>query len=76
MVGGIYLGIVHRPEDIRKGRKGILERSLKDLDPAVRKNVQGILEGWEGKKSKNKLKKLIGEKRTKRLMKLKKNSIV
>ena len=64
------MGIVHRPEDIRKGRKGILEGSLRDLNPAVRENVQGILEGWEGEKSKNKLKKLIGEKRTKQLMKL------
>lgn len=60
----IYLGIVHRPEDIRKGRKSIIEKELMDLNPSIRDSVLTIIESWKGEESNIKLKKLIGNSRT------------
>jgi len=62
------MGIVYKPEDILRGRKGIIERGLQDVSPGMRDTVLKILEAWEGKPSEDKLAKLIGEEQTKRLI--------
>jgi len=62
------MGVVYKPEDILKGRKGIIERGLRDVSPGVRDTVLKILEAWEGKPSEDKLTKLIGKEQTKRLI--------
>jgi hypothetical protein len=62
------MGVVYKPEDILRGRKGIIERGLQDVSPGMRDTVLKILEAWEGKPSEDKLAKLIGEEQTKRLI--------
>ena len=41
------MGIVHRPEDILKGRKSRINKSLRDLTPSLKDAVMRILEAWE-----------------------------
>ena len=62
------MGAVYKPEDTLKGRKGIVKKGLQDLSPGVRDAVLKIVEAWEGKPSKDKLTKLIGKERTKRVI--------
>jgi hypothetical protein len=62
------MGVVYKPEDILRGRKGIIERGLQDVSPGMRDTVLKILDAWEGKPSEDKLAKLIGEEQTKRLI--------
>jgi hypothetical protein len=62
------MGVVYKPEDILRGRKGIIERGLQDVSPGMRDTVLKILEAWEGKPSEDKLAKLIGKDQTKRLI--------
>lgn len=63
------MGVVYKPEDVLKGRKGIIEKGLRDLSPGVRDMVLNIFEAWEGKASEDKLTKLIGKEKTKHLIK-------
>ena len=62
------MGVVYKPEEYLKGRKGIIEKGLRDVNPGVRDTVLKILEAWEGKPSEDKLTKLIGKERAKRFI--------
>lgn len=62
------MGVVYGPEDALKGRRMMIEKGLRDLSPGVRDAVLTILEAWEGKPMEDKLIKLIGKERTKRIM--------
>ncbi len=62
------MGVVYRPEDMLRGRRGVIEKGLRDMSPGVRDSVIKVLEAWEGKPSEERLVKLVGEERAKRLM--------
>jgi hypothetical protein len=62
------MGAVYKPKDVLKGRKGIVKKGLQDVSPGVRDAVLKIVEAWEGKPSEDKLIRLIGKERTKRLV--------
>jgi len=62
------MGVVHEPKDVLKGRKRIIEKGLEDLSPGVRETVLRMFEAWEGKPSEDKLAKLIGKERARRLL--------
>ena len=62
------MGAVYKPEDTLKERKGIIEKGLRDVNLGVIDVVLKIVEAWEGKPSEDKLAKLIGKERTKRLI--------
>ena len=62
------MGIVHKPEDILKGRKGRINRSLRDLNPSLKDSVIRILESWEDGVSEEKLVELLGKNRVKLIL--------
>ena len=62
------MGVVYRPEDVFKGRKGMIKKGLQDLSPGVRDIVLKIFEAWEGKRSEDKLVELLGKEKAKRLI--------
>jgi len=64
------LGIIHRREDVLKGRRWLVEGGLRDLSPDVREGVLRILEAWEGKPSEDRLVALIGVEKTRRIKEL------
>jgi hypothetical protein len=63
------MGIVGRPDDLVRGRRRLIEKGLQDLRPEIRDSVLEILQGWEGKSSEDRLTNLIGEEKTRHLIK-------
>ncbi|MFW6111272.1 MAG: hypothetical protein ACOC6H_04470 [Thermoproteota archaeon] len=63
------MGEEHRPRDVLKGRRALIRKSLQDLSPGLREGVLELFESWKGKRSEEKLRKLVGEKKAERLIK-------
>jgi DNA-directed RNA polymerase subunit F len=56
------MGAVFRPKDSRRDyNKKILENAIKDLSPDTKDNVIKILDSWEGIRSEEKLKEILGQ---------------
>jgi hypothetical protein len=56
------MGAVFRPKDFRREyNKEILENAIKDLSPDTKDNVIKILDSWEGIRSEEKLKEILGQ---------------
>jgi hypothetical protein len=56
------MGAVFRPKDSRRDHnKKILENAIKDLSPDTKDNVIKILDSWEGIRSEEKLKEILGQ---------------
>ena len=56
------MGAVFRPKDFRREyNKKILENAIKDLSPDTKDNVIKILDSWEGIRSEEKLKEILGQ---------------
>ena len=63
------MGAVFRPKDLSRGRKKIVEDAVKDLSPVAKDNVIRILRSWEGIGSEEKLREILGQDKTKQLLK-------
>jgi hypothetical protein len=63
------LGAVASPSDVRKGRKKMIEEMARDLDPSQREAVKTIIENWREGASEDELRRLLGEKRSGRILK-------
>jgi hypothetical protein len=59
--------VVFKPEDVLKGRRHMLEKAARDLDPGQLERVEEILRRWD-EKSGQELEKLLGKERAKRLL--------
>ena len=56
------MGAVFRPKDFRREyNKKILENAINDLSPDTKDNVIKILDSWEGIRSEEKLKEILGQ---------------
>ena len=55
------MGAVFRPKDSRRDYNKILENAIKDLSPDTKDNVIKILDSWEGIRSEEKLKEILGQ---------------
>jgi hypothetical protein len=62
------MGSVFRPKDFGSGYKKIIDNSLKDLSPDTKDDVYKLLNEWKGQTSKEKLMKIIGPERMKKLL--------
>jgi hypothetical protein len=54
------MGAVFRSKEFPSGRRKIVEESLRDLSPDIKDNVLKVLDSWEGVRSQEKLKVLLG----------------
>jgi hypothetical protein len=63
------MGAVFRPKDLPAGWRKRVQESIKDLSPDTKDSVIKIIDSWEGTKSEEKLKELLGDDKAKSLMK-------
>ena len=62
------MGAVFRPTDLPTGWRKMAE-SIKDFSPDTKDSVLRIIDSWEGTKSEEKLKELLGHDKAERLIK-------
>jgi DNA-directed RNA polymerase subunit F len=55
------MGAVFRPKDLRRDYKKVIENAIKDLSPDTKDNVIKLLDSWEGRRSEEKLKEILGQ---------------
>jgi hypothetical protein len=63
------MGAVFRPKDLPSGWRKRARESIKDLSPDTKDSVLKIIDSWEGRKSEEKLKELLGHDKAESLMK-------
>jgi uncharacterized protein YjgD (DUF1641 family) len=63
------MGAVFRPKDLPAGWRKRVQESIKELSPDTKDSVIKIIDSWEGTKSEEKLKELLGDDKAKSLMK-------
>jgi hypothetical protein len=63
------MGAVFRPKDLATGWRRMARKSIKDFSPDIKDSVIKIIDSWDGTKSEEKLKELLGEDKAKSLMK-------
>jgi hypothetical protein len=63
------MGAVFRPKDLPAGWRKMARESIKDLSPDTKDNVMKVMDSWEGTKSEEKLKELLGHDKAENLMK-------
>ena len=63
------MGAVFRPKDLPAGWRKRAQDAIKDLAPDTKDNVIKIIDSWEDTKSEEKLKEILGQDKTKTLLK-------
>ena len=61
------MGAVFKPEDTLK-RKEMIRKALGDLSPGIRETVEKMMESYKGEELEEKLRNLIGIKKTLELL--------
>jgi hypothetical protein len=62
------MGAVFRPKDLPAGWRKMARKSIKDFSPDTKDSVIKIIDSWEGTKSEEKLKELLGQDEAESLM--------
>lgn len=62
------MGTVIKPSDFLRGKKRLVEELTRDLDPGNRETVRKILESWKEGESQEELRKLVGRRLSKRML--------
>jgi hypothetical protein len=63
------MGAVFRPKDFGRDNRKIVENAVKDFGPDTKDNVIKLLNSWEGKRSANKLREILGQNKSEELLK-------
>jgi hypothetical protein len=64
------MGAVFRPKDLgRAGYKKVIENSIRDLHPEAKDSVIRLLDSWEGTRSEERLKEILGYDKAQDLLK-------
>jgi hypothetical protein len=63
------MGAVFRPKDLPAGWRKRVQESIKDSSPDTKDSVLKIMDSWEGTKSEEELRELLGHDRAEDLMK-------
>ncbi len=63
------MGAVFRPKDLPAGWRKVARESIKDSSPDTKDSVIKIIDSWQGTKSEEKLKELLGHDKAESLMK-------
>jgi hypothetical protein len=64
------MGAVFRPKDLNRGHRKVIDNAIKDFTPDTKDNVNKLLDSWEGKKSEEKLREILGQDKAKELLRL------
>jgi hypothetical protein len=64
------MGAVFRAKDLQRDYKKMLENAIKDLSPDTKDNdnIVKLLDSWEGIRSEEKLKEILGQDKAKALL--------
>ena len=62
------MGAVFRPKDLNRGHRKVIDNAIKDFTPDTKDNVNKLLDSWEGKKSEEKLREILGQDKAKELL--------
>jgi len=54
------MGAIFRPKDLPAGWRKMARESIKDLSPDTKDSVIKIIDSWEGTKSEERLKEILG----------------
>jgi hypothetical protein len=64
------MGAVFRPKDLgRSGYRKVIENSIRDLHPDTKDSVIRLLDSWEGTRSEERLKEILGYDKAQDLLK-------
>jgi hypothetical protein len=63
------VGAIFRPKDLARGYRKVIEKAVKDLSPDTKDNIIKLLDSWEGKRSEEKLKEILGQDKSQELLK-------
>jgi hypothetical protein len=64
------MGAVFRPKDLgRSGYRKVIENSMRDLHPNTKDSVIRLLDSWEGTRSEERLKEILGYDKAQDLLK-------
>jgi hypothetical protein len=63
------MGAVFRPKDLPAGWRKMAQEFIKDLSPDTKDSVMKVMDSWEGTKSEEKLKELLGHDKAENLIK-------
>jgi hypothetical protein len=61
------MGVVHRPDDIINRKKRV-EIVTRDMNPGVRELILKIVGSWDGLKSVEELKRLVGDEKARQII--------
>lgn len=62
------MGAVFRPKDLRRDYRKVIENAIKDFSPDTKDNVIKLLDSWEGIRSEEKLKEILGQDKAEALL--------
>jgi hypothetical protein len=62
------MGAVFRPKDLDRGHRKIIDNTIKDFTPDTKDSVNKLLDSWEGTKSEEKLKEILGQNKAEELL--------
>jgi hypothetical protein len=62
------MGAAFRPKDLPGGWRKRVQESIKDISPDTKDSVLKIMDSWEGTKTEEKLKELLGPDKAENLM--------
>jgi hypothetical protein len=63
------MGVVFMPEDLDRGKRIVINNTIKDFVPDTKCNVNKLFDSWEGKKSEERLKEILGHDTAEKLLK-------
>ncbi|MPZ06501.1 MAG: hypothetical protein GEU26_08800 [Nitrososphaeraceae archaeon] len=64
------MGAVFRPKDLgRTGYRKVIENSIRDLHPETKDSIIRLLDSWEGTRSEERLKEILGYDKAQDLLK-------
>jgi hypothetical protein len=63
------MGAVFRPKDLDGGKRSVINNAIKDFAPDTKYNVNKLFDSWEGKKSEERLKEILGHDTAEELLK-------
>ncbi len=61
------MGAAFRPKDLNRGKN--INNAIKDFAPDTKYNVSKLFDSWEGKKSEERLKEILGHDTAEKLLK-------